>query len=88
MHNPKDNLASFGGGEYARDKLLEQNGCYPETYRSVGPTDGNCIEYTDCFDGATVVWCPHTQDYGWGSYYPHNRPEFAADEIWSFFQEQ
>lgn len=88
MHNPKDNLASFGGWEYARDVLLEQNGCYPEQYRSVGPADGNCIEYTNCIDGATVVWCPHTQDYGWGSYYPHNRPEFAADEIWSFFQEQ
>jgi len=89
MHNPKDNLASFGGWEYARDKLLEQNQCEPNTFVAMeNPANGNCVRYTNCLDGAEVIRCPHTQDYGWWSYYPHNWPEFAADEIWSFFQKE
>lgn len=86
MHNPKDNLASFGWWLSARDQLLAQNQCNPDIYTPLNwPENANCVEYTDCLDGAPVVRCPHTQDYGWGSYYPHNWPEFAASEIWDFF---
>lgn len=31
MHNPEDNLASFKSGIGARDQLLKQNSCGPET---------------------------------------------------------
>ena len=87
MHNPEDRLASFAGWENARDQLLAQNHCSPDIYEEmVGPENANCVMYTDCLEDAPVVWCPHTQDYGWGSYYPHNRPDFAAQEIWNFFQ--
>ena len=87
MHNPNDRLASFAGWEHARDQFLAQNHCSPDVYEEIiGPENANCVLYTDCLEDAPVVWCPHTQDYGWGSYYPHNRPDFAAEQIWSFFQ--
>jgi len=87
MHNPKDRLASFAWWETARDQLINQNGCDPNITTSVGPELWNCIQYTQCLDEATVIRCPHTQDYGRGSYYPHNRPDFAATEIRNFFEE-
>lgn len=87
MHNPKDNLATFAGWERARDQLLSQNWCNPDITIPVWPELWNCQKYTQCLDDTTVVRCPHTQDYGRGSYYPHNRPDFAAQEIRNFFQE-
>lgn len=88
MHNPKDRLAWFSWGERARDQLLEQNNCWPET-KNVWPAEWNCVEYTNCTSDAPVVWCPHTQDNAWwdGSYYPHTRPDFAGSTIWDFFEE-
>ena len=88
MHNPNDRLASFQWWETARDQLIRQNGCNPEETIPVWPELWNCIQYTQCLDKATVIRCPHTQDYGRWSYYPHNRPDFAAQEIRSFFQKQ
>lgn len=84
MHNRKDNLAWFGGGLVARDHLLEANGCWPATVAYDSPEDGHCVEYTDCLDGAPVVWCEHTQDYDRDQYYPHVRPSFAGKMIWEF----
>lgn len=88
MHNPNDRLASFAWWVVARDQLLEQNACGSET-KDVGPRDWNCVEYTNCTDGAPVVRCPHTQDRArWdGSYYPHTWPDFAGEMIWDFFEE-
>jgi hypothetical protein len=88
MHNPNDRLASFARWVVARDQLLKQNACGPET-KSVGPSEWNCVEYTQCTAGAPVIWCPHSQDNArWdGSYYPHTRPDFAWEMIWDFFQE-
>jgi polyhydroxybutyrate depolymerase len=87
MHNPNDRLASFAGGEYARNILLEANQCDPNQSKPTWPIDGNCLEYTQCLDDNPVIWCPHTQDYARrdGSYYPHTRPDFAAKEIRNFF---
>lgn len=84
MHNPKDNLAWFGGGLVARDHLLEANGCWPATVAYDSPEDGHCVEYTDCLDSAPVVWCEHSQDYDRDQYYPHVRPTFAGKMIWEF----
>lgn len=52
MHNPEDNLASFAGGEAARDTLLKQNQCDVNTFKPLpnDPEEGNCIEYTSCLN--------------------------------------
>jgi len=46
MQNPADNLSSPAAGITARDQMLRQNSCGPETepYGDVG----NCVEYTNC----------------------------------------
>ncbi len=86
MHNPEDNLASFAGGQQARDILLSQNKCNPESYQDLpnGPSLGHCIEYNQCLSGESVVWCPHTDDMENWTYYPHRRPSFAGNEIRNF----
>lgn len=76
MHNPEDRLSSFTSGIAARDLLLEQNKCSSES-QPVGPSWGNCVEYT-CNKGNPVVWCPHSDSTAYnGSYYPHTRPDNA-----------
>ena len=87
MHNPDDRLASFAWWVVARDQLTRQNACGPTTAtRSIHP-DGNCVEYTDCQNGANVTRCPHSDSTARnGTYYPHTRPDFAGKEIWEFFQ--
>lgn len=52
MHNPEDNLASFAGGEAARDTLLKQNQCDVTQFRPLpnDPEEGHCIEYTACMN--------------------------------------
>lgn len=87
MHNPKDNLAGFGGGLAARDHLLLANGCGPRTVAYEGPSDSNCVEYIDCMEGAPVVWCEHSQDEDHRDvFYPHVRPTFAGNMIWEFWE--
>lgn len=89
MHNPEDRLASFAGGETARNQLVTQNSCDPNKTVSVWPADGNCVKYTDCQEHAPVIWCPHSDSTAWnGKYYPHTWPDFAPKEIWNFFLEQ
>lgn len=85
MHNPEDRLASFSSGEFARDKLVQNNQCGPET-KKVWPSRWNCVEYTNCISDAPVVWCPHSDSTAWNwTYYPHTWPTGAAQEIWKFF---
>ena len=87
MHNPEDNLASFAGGEAARDKLLKQNQCDSNQFRPLpnDPEEGHCIEYTSCLNGSSVVRCPYTDSIENGRYYPHTWPDFGGSEIWKFF---
>jgi polyhydroxybutyrate depolymerase len=85
MHHPEDTLASFKSGLTARDQLLEQNSCGPET-TPVGPEGGNCVEYTNCQSDAPVIRCPHSDSYEGSRYYTHTRPNFAGQAIWDFFQ--
>lgn len=84
MHHPKDNLASFAGGEQARDTILKQNQCDTSKTESVWPDRGFCQKYTACASGARVVWCPHEDSDA----YPHMRPSFASAEISKFFHEK
>ncbi len=88
MHNPNDRLAAFSWWVVARDQLLDQNECGPET-KAVGPAQGNCVEYINCSAWDPVIWCPHTQDYTTRnrSYYPHTWPDFAGEMIREFFEE-
>lgn len=88
MHNPQDRLASFAGGEDARNKLLAQNKCDTDTYEALAssPSEGHCVQYNQCATWANVVWCPHTQDTENGVYYPHNWPSFAGSQIRNFFK--
>ncbi len=87
MHNPDDNLASFAGGEWARDALLQQNQCWPET-ESIWPEWWNCIKYTNCIEWSSVVRCPHNDSIENGKYYPHTRPDFAGQTIRDFFTDR
>lgn len=84
MHNPDDTLSTFKSGLTARDQLLKQNSCGPETVK-VGPALGNCEMYTQCQTGAPVIWCPHSDSYEGKTYYTHTRPDFAGQEIRNFF---
>ncbi len=84
-HNPSDRLAPFYTGERARDQILEQNSCGLKTV-SVPPSKGSCVQYTECPTDSPVVWCPHTNDIGWGSYYPHNWPSGTGESMWQFFK--
>ncbi len=85
MHNPEDNLASFAGGEHARNKLLQQNQCDVSQTESFWPEWWNCVRYTSCINGSEVSRCPHTDSYENDRYYPHTRPDFAGKEIRDFF---
>lgn len=88
MHNPEDRLASFSSGENARDMLLKNNYCWPETQK-VWPSRGNCLAYTNCLSDAPVIRCPHSDStaYNW-NYYPHTWPDKAWEEIRDFFMNQ
>lgn len=85
FHHPDDNLTSFSQWLKSLEQLLDQNSCNTAT-KSVWPSGGNCVEYTDCQDGATVIRCPHSVDSAWWYYYPHWWPKFVWPEIRNFFQ--
>lgn len=88
MHNPEDALASFESGLTARNQLLKQNSCWPETIEIAGPAEWHCVQYTNCQSNAPVIWCPHTDNYEWSRYYTHTRPDFAGQMIRDFFAQQ
>ena len=88
MHHPEDALASFESGLTARNQLIKQNSCGPETIDLPGPADAHCVQYTNCQSDAPVIWCPHTDSYERSTYYTHTRPDFAGQMIWDFFAAQ
>ncbi len=85
MHHPEDNLASFAGWEAARNALLTQNQCDINQTEPTWPEWGNCVTYTSCIAGSSVVRCPHSDSTENGRYYPHTRPDFAGKAIRDFF---
>lgn len=75
LHDASDEPAPIAGGEGARDRHLEQNGCSMETE----PAGSDCVRYLDCDEGYPVVWC-ETSDKG------HDiRGDYAPGEVWKFF---
>lgn len=87
MQHPDDNLSSYGAGVTARDQLLLQNGCGPET-KPTWPSRWGCVEYTNCLADAPVIRCEHNDDIDHRDvYYPHKRPDWAGQYIWDFFKD-
>lgn len=85
LHNPSDRLAPFSSGEQARDQYIRQNACNANSVPTE-PSAGNCVAYQGCYSETPLIWCPHTEDYSWGSYYPHGWPKFTGPEMWKFFE--
>src|SRR5690606_5536818 len=73
-HGVQDMTVQIGPGRQARDEFIERNGCLT-TSTPVG-TNG-CVKYDGCDADNPLVWCEFTGD--------HWTPDFAADEVWSFF---
>lgn len=87
MQHPQDNLSSYAAGVTARNQLLKQNGCWPQT-KPTWPARGGCVEYTNCLADAPTIWCEHSDDIDHRNvYYPHKRPDWAGQYIWDFFKE-
>lgn len=88
MHHPDDNLASYAGGIWARDRLLQQNHCDINSATPVrdAPAKSHCVQY-ECMADAPVIWCPHTEDDTRWYYYPHTWPSFATKMITDFWKD-
>lgn len=85
LHNPDDRLVAFELGLEARDQFLAQNGLTGPPVRGE-PCSLNCARYGTPGIQDPVLWCPHTQDYGYGGrYYPHNWPDETGAAVMQFF---
>ena len=85
LHNPHDRLVPFELGVAARDQFLAQDGLTGPPTAS-RPRTLNCQRYGAADVRNPVVWCPHTQDYGYdGAYYPHNWPDETGTAVMQFF---
>lgn len=73
-HGTADDVVGIGPGREARDEFLSRNGC--STTSTPFGTNG-CVRYEGCDAENPVVWC----EYSGG----HSTPNFAAEEVWSFF---
>ncbi len=86
VHNPKDRLVPFTGGQRARDTFLQHNGSRGVRGVPLAANDLNCRRYGSSATRNPVLWCPHTHNYTWrGKYYPHNWPRGTGRDIMAFF---
>jgi polyhydroxybutyrate depolymerase len=86
IHNPKDRLVPFAGGQRARDTFLQHNGLLDARAESLDAHPLNCRRYGAGSARNPVLWCPHRHDYTWrGKYYPHNWPRRTGQAIMAFF---
>ena len=86
LHNPNDNLVPFAYGLEGRDQYLAQNGLAGTRGVPTEPRALNCERYGAAGAENPVVWCPHTQNYGYGGRdYPHNWPDGTGEAIMRFF---
>jgi hypothetical protein len=74
-HGNPDNTVDYESGLSAIQRVMETNGCDPDSGMPVEPTD-MCTLY-QCDAGYPVTWCVHDQDHDW--------PDFAAESIRAFF---
>ena len=86
LHNPSDRLVSIDLGVEVANHFLRQNGLTGEP-TATEPRSLNCERYGGAGERHPVVWCPHTQDYGYGGrYYPHNWPGATGQAVMTFFE--
>lgn len=74
-HGNPDNTVDYESGLSAIQRVMETNGCDPDSGMPVEPTEF-CTLYS-CDEGYPVTWCVHDQDHDW--------PPFAAESIKAFF---
>ena len=85
LHNPHDRLVPFELGLETRDQFLTQDNLTGPPVPSE-PRSLNCERYGAPEVRHPVLWCPHTQDYGFdGRYYPHNWPDETGAAVMRFF---
>ena len=85
LHNPNDRLVPFELGVAVRDQFLTQDKLTGPPQPSK-PHSLNCERYGAPGIQNPVLWCPHTQNYGYdGRYYPHNWPGEAGAAVMRFF---
>jgi polyhydroxybutyrate depolymerase len=86
IHNPKDRLVPFAGGQQARDVFLKPNGLLEVRGVPLDAHPLNCQRYGREGIRNPVLWCPHRHDYTWrGTYYPHHWPRRTGQIIMAFF---
>ena len=86
FHNPNDRLVDIDLGVEVANHFLRQNNITTESVPAE-PRSLNCERYGEANERHPVVWCPHTQDYGYnGRYYPHNWPDETGRAIVGFFE--
>ncbi len=86
LHNPNDRLVDIEYGVEVANHFLRQNSITAEPVQTE-PRSLNCERYGALGERHPVVWCPHTQDYGYnGRYYPHNWPDETGRAMMEFFE--
>jgi polyhydroxybutyrate depolymerase len=84
LHNPSDEAVPVSEGRRARDVLLRDEEAFsqPEDRRFDGFA---CRQYAEGQN--PLLWCLHEEDVTpWGTVYPHQWPEGAAEAIMRFFE--
>lgn len=73
-HGDPDDTVDYESGLSAIQRVMETNGCDPDSAMPVEPE--GCSLYA-CDEGFPVTWCVHDQNHDW--------PEYAAESIKAFF---
>ncbi len=74
-HGSNDETVDYESGLSAIERVMEANGCDPDSGTPVEPTEF-CTAY-ECDADYPVVWCVHEQNHDW--------PDFASETIRTFF---
>ncbi len=74
-HGDPDGTVDYDSGLSAIERVMEVNGCDPDSGTPVEPTEF-CTQY-ECDAAYPVTWCVHDEDHNW--------PDFATEWIKAFF---
>jgi poly(3-hydroxybutyrate) depolymerase len=74
VHGMADTSITYAQGQAARTRLLATDRCSPTPV----PLDAHCDDYPGCTAGLALEWCGHPGG--------HEIPDWAAGEVWGFFQ--
>ncbi len=89
IHGKNDNVVGPANGPLTRDFYGELANCdmsaMPEPVEGYTDTLSNCVEYQGCDEGATLIWCNHTDPNYSGT--NHGWPAFAGDFLWEYWSQ-